>query len=177
VVAFSNSTSTDKNQMICIDLRIAALTLSLMLSAVSHAAIQSAATPQPNADASPKPAKLTSLPNPDASGIYHVGDGVTPPKLIYHGNPEFSKMARKRKISANVLIKVIVDTNGTVREANITRSAAERYTTIKDREAALSLDQNALKVVKQYRFEPASFQGQLVPIELNIEVNYKIYPS
>ena len=30
-------------------------------------------------------------PNPDASGKYHIGDGVTPPVLVHSVEPEFAK--------------------------------------------------------------------------------------
>ena len=39
-------------------------------------------------------------PQPDAQGIYHVGDGVSAPKLIFQVEPGISQAARKRKISA-----------------------------------------------------------------------------
>jgi hypothetical protein len=59
---------------------------------------QQASSPQaatheqvPSKPASPRP-------NPDASGKYHVGDGVTAPKLIYSVEPEFSENCARGKL-------------------------------------------------------------------------------
>jgi len=45
----------------------------------------------------------------------------------------------------------------------------------KQRPIALAHDENAIKAVKEYRFEPAEFQGKPVPVETTVEINYRIY--
>jgi periplasmic protein TonB len=40
---------------------------------------------------------------------------------------------------------------------------------------ALGLDENAIKAVKEYSFEPAEFQGKPVPVETTVEIDYRIY--
>ena len=37
------------------------------------------------------------------------------------------------------------------------------------------LDEKAIEAVRQYKFKPAMLQGKPVPVEVNIEVNFKIY--
>jgi hypothetical protein len=125
---------------------------------------------KPDAQANPKP----SLPNPDFFGIYHAGDGVTPPKLIFSVEPEFSEKARKRKIGGNCLVSLIVAIDGTATDIHVVRSIAGSLSK-KDRDAALSLDQNAVKAVTQYRFTPATYRGTPVPYRLNDEVNFQIF--
>src|SRR5262249_21555040 len=41
-------------------------------------------------------------------GIYHVGDGVSPPRPIYAPEPEFSEEARKAKYQGVVVVNIIV---------------------------------------------------------------------
>jgi len=113
-------------------------------------------------------------PNPDSFGIYHAGAGVTPPKIIFTVEPEFSEKARKKKISGNCVVSLIVATNGTATDIHVVRSIADTVP-IKQHEAALELDQNAVKVVSQYRFTPATYRGTPVPYRLNVEVNYQIF--
>jgi outer membrane biosynthesis protein TonB len=132
-----------------------------------------AQTTPPNPQ-SPPPAGAPR-PNPDAAGIYHGGDGVTPSKLIYSVEPEFSDSARKRKITGICKVLLIVNSDGTVREAHVTTSIADSYVNKKDRAAALSLDENCIKTVKQYKFEPAIFQGKPVPVELHVEIGFMAY--
>jgi len=37
------------------------------------------------------------------------------------------------------------------------------------------LDEKAIEAVKQYRFKPAMYDGHPVPVELNIEVSFKLF--
>ena len=85
-----------------------------------------------------------SAPNPDSSGIYHAGDGVIAPKLIYSVEPEFSEKARKKKIGGDCLVSLIVRADGTTTDVHVAKSIAETVPK-KVREAALDLDQNAVK--------------------------------
>jgi outer membrane biosynthesis protein TonB len=125
-------------------------------------------------DNSAKP--LPSRPNPDASGIYHVGDGVTAPILVYSVEPQFSAKARKLKIAGcSAVFEFIVETNGHVHDVHLFRSCAEDFKDKKDREAAQTLDPEAQKAVSQYRFEPAKFQGHPVPVKLKVEVNFQTF--
>jgi TonB family protein len=39
----------------------------------------------------------------------------------------------------------------------------------------MGLDEKALEAVRQYKFKPAVFNGKPVPVEINIEVNFRIY--
>ena len=115
-----------------------------------------------------------SGPNPDSFGICHAGDGVVAPKLIYTVGPEFSENARKKKIGGDCLVSLIVRTDGTTTDVHVAESIAETVPK-KARDAALGLDQNAVKVVEQYRFTPATYRGTPVPYRLNVEVNYQIW--
>jgi TonB family protein len=119
-------------------------------------------------------ADIKSAPNPDSFGIYHAGDGVIAPKLIYTVEPEFSEKARKKKIGGDCLVSLIVRTDGTTTDVHVAKSIAETAPK-KARDAALGLDQNAVKVVEQYRFTPATYRGTPVPYRLNVEVNYQIW--
>ena len=150
----------------------------LICFALSGTAISSGEDQKPatvDVSKEPEQTKPAPRPNPNADGIYHPGDGVTVPKLIYSVEPEFSEKARKRKIAGNIGVQLIVDTDGHVRDVHMIKSCAENITNKKDHEAALQLDQKALEAARQYHFEPATFQGKPVPVELNVEVNFQIY--
>jgi len=43
------------------------------------------------------------------------------------------------------------------------------------RPLGMGLDEKAIEAVRQYKFRPAMFQGHPVPVEVNIEVNFRIY--
>jgi TonB family protein len=122
---------------------------------------------QPAASSAPRP-------NPDPSGKYHVGDGVTPSQLIYSVEPEFSEKARKKHIWGSCTVSIIVGTDGIPVDVRITKSVADGVEE-KLRAAAHTLDENCVRTVEQYRFKPATYRGKPVPVGLTIEVEYHIF--
>lgn len=111
----------------------------------------------------------------DADGVYHVGNGVTPPILVYSVDAEFSDAARHRKMEATVEVALTVLLDGGVADVRVKRSAAENFTKPKDRKAAATLDPKALDAVRQFRFKPARYEGKPVPVAISVEVNFHIY--
>jgi protein TonB len=41
----------------------------------------------------------------------------------------------------------------------------------------MGLDENAMEALKNWRFEPATRNGQPVAVEMNIEVSFNLYAS
>lgn len=153
---------------------IAVLVLPTVILANPHPAGKQQETTPALSSATPQ-AKTTSRPNPDASGIYHVGDGVTAPKLIYSIEPEFSEKARKAKLVGATRLILIVEADGHVRDIRVLQSAADAFKNKKDREAAQTLDPQAIKAASQYRFEPAQYKGKPVPVELSIIISFEVF--
>jgi TonB family protein len=127
-------------------------------------AMQTGAAPQP----------VSPRPNPDASGKYHVGDGVTAPKLLFAPDPEFTDEARHKRVQGTVVIALTVDTAGNPQDVRVARSLAEDVSE-KYKQIAVGLDEKAVGVVKQYRFKPGQFQGKPVPVEIEQTVNFRIW--
>jgi TonB family protein len=96
-------------------------------------------------------------------GVYKVGGGVKPPKLIYGPNPEYSEEARRAKVQGVVVLWLIVDSQGTTQDVRVSRSLGK------------GLDEQAVKAVRSWRFEPATLNGQPVPVQINAEVSFKIH--
>jgi hypothetical protein len=117
---------------------------------------------------------VSPRPNPDASGKYHVGDGVTTPKITYMVEPEFSDKLRKKKISASCVVGLTVDADGNPKDVHVVSSIPS----LDDKRlhaVAIELQDSCIKPVKQYRFEPGLFQGKPVPVEINVEINFQIF--
>jgi outer membrane biosynthesis protein TonB len=110
--------------------------------------------------------------NPDANGNYHVGDGVSLPKILYAPPPETTKEARQKHIRGTVVIWAIVADDGTPRDVHVARSIGEDLSP-QDKYLAGSLNGNAVKCVQQYRYEPAKFKGKPVAVQIQIKVSYK----
>ena len=110
----------------------------------------------------------------DAPGIYTVGNGVSAPRVVFAPEPEFSEEARKHKISGDVIVSFVVGLDGKPSDVRVTKSLADGVAP-KLKKAALSLDQKAVEAVRQYRFEPAIFEGHPVPVRTTASVNFQIF--
>jgi TonB family protein len=96
-------------------------------------------------------------------GIYHVGGGVSNPTLIYAPDPEFSDEARRAKYQGVCIVGLIVDAGGNPQKVHIVRPLG------------MGLDEKAMDAVRLYKFKPAQLKGKNVAVEVNIEVNFRIY--
>jgi TonB family protein len=97
------------------------------------------------------------------SQTYHVGGDVSAPKLIFAPDPEFTEKARKAKYQGVCVISLIVDAQGKPQRVQVVRHLG------------MGLDKKAVEAVKQYTFKPAMRFGEPVPVEVNIEVNFRFY--
>jgi protein TonB len=96
-------------------------------------------------------------------GPYRVGGGVSAPRAVYAPDPEYSEEARKAKYQGTVVLWIVVGPDGRVHDMRVSRALG------------LGLDEKALEAVKQWRFEPARKDGQAVAVQVNIEVNFRLY--
>ena len=136
---------------------------------------QPAAAASPSTASPDQAARLgPTCPNPDASGNYHVGCGVTPPKLLNQSQPRFPEIARQQNISGYVILSLLVDTQGNPENVRVTKSIADTAAKYQ-REAALALDQAAIDAVKSYKFKPAMKDGKPVPITLKVSIGFEAY--
>jgi|HubBroStandDraft_1064217.scaffolds.fasta_scaffold528243_2 TonB family protein len=117
---------------------------------------------------------VSPKPNPDASGKYHVGDGVSAPKLLFAVDPEFTDQARHKRVAGTVVVALTVDTAGNPQDVRVARSMSQDVDK-KYKQIALGLDDNAVAAVKQYRYQAAQFQGKPVPVEVEVKVNFRIW--
>jgi TonB family protein len=98
-----------------------------------------------------------------APRIYHIGGDVSAPELMFSPNPEFSEEAKRAKYQGICIVSLIVDAQGNPQRVQVVRHLG------------MGLDQKAVDAVKQYRFKPAMRHGKPVAVEVNIEVNFRLY--
>ncbi len=96
-------------------------------------------------------------------GPYRVGGGVSAPRAIFSPEPEYSEEARKAKFQGTVVLSVVVGPDGRTHDIRVRRSLG------------LGLDEKAVETVRTWRFEPARKDGQPVPVQISIEVNFRLY--
>jgi periplasmic protein TonB len=96
-------------------------------------------------------------------GAYRVGGGVSAPKALFAPDPEYSEEARKSKYQGTVVLWVVVGPDGRCHEMRVQRSLG------------MGLDEKAMEAVRQWKFEPARKDGQPVAVQINVEVNFRLY--
>jgi TonB family protein len=106
--------------------------------------------------------QTTPAPAPDQPGLQRIGNGVRAPKLLHKVEPSYSDLARAAKWQGTTILNVVVGTDGTAQSIHVKRALG------------LGLDDNAIAAVKQWRFEPATRDGQPVPVMATIEVNFRL---
>lgn len=96
-------------------------------------------------------------------GVYSVGGNVTAPVAIYDPDPPYSEEARKAKYSGTVVLSLIVDAQGNVREVQVAKPLG------------LGLDENAVATVKTWKFKPAQRNGAPVAVRMLAEVTFRLF--
>jgi protein TonB len=127
----------------------------------------------PQAAAStPQPATKPPCRNPDTSGKYHIGCGVTPPVVLLQSEPEYPKEAAARKLTASgVVLSLTVTADGHPVDIHVKESMVPRVPPA-DRAAQQLLEDKLVESVRHYKFKPALFQGKGVPVEMNVETSF-----
>lgn len=95
-------------------------------------------------------------------GAFRIGGGVSAPVLVYKVEPEYSEDARKAKFQGTVILAIVVGMDG--RASNITVV----------RPLGMGLDEKAIEAVQKWRFRPGVKDGRSVPVQANVEVNFRL---
>jgi len=114
----------------------------------------------------PAGAQSTATPpadNTPATATQKIGNGVSAPKLIYGPPASYTPEARRVQFNGDVLIRCTVDTDGSVRDAEVVQ------------DPGLGLAESALTTVKTYRFQPAMKDGKPVPVQITVQVGFTIH--
>ena len=95
-------------------------------------------------------------------GVFRVGGSVSAPEIVFKVDPEYSEQARKAKYQGTVVLRCIVQKDGTVRDIKIMQSLG------------LGLDEKAVDAVKQWKFRPGMRRGEAVDVTADIEVTFRL---
>ena len=88
---------------------------------------------------------------------------MIPPKVLYSPEPEFSNAARSIRYQGVVTLGVVVDKDGTTKKIRILSPLGA------------GLDAKAVEAVKTWKFQPAYKDGNPVPFEIAVEVNFNLF--
>jgi hypothetical protein len=106
------------------------------------------------------PGQKASPPAP-ADRTYHPGGGVRNPILKYAPDDLLQREVNLLHVTGVSVIGLIVDENGMPQKVHVVRPLG------------MGSDEYAVAEVLQYRFTPAIYRSKAVPVEINIEVNFR----
>ncbi len=97
-------------------------------------------------------------------GVYHVGNGVESPVLVYQVRPNYTADAMRAKVQGVVVVDCVVLPDGTVSSVAVAKSL----------DSVFGLDQEAVKAAKQWKFKPGLRFGQPVAVQIRIELSFTL---
>lgn len=95
-------------------------------------------------------------------GPYRPGAGITPPELLTEVKPEYSQEARKRGVEGDVVLEIVVRSDGSVGNVKVLQGLGS------------GLDQRATDAVRRWRFAPARRYGTPVDVVVEVAVEFKL---
>lgn len=98
----------------------------------------------------------------NSGAVYRVGGNVSAPKAIHAPDPEYSPEARQAHLQGKVVLWLVVGEDGKPRSIRVVRRIG------------YGLDERAVAAVNTWTFQPAKRDGQPVPVQINVEVNFKL---
>jgi TonB family protein len=95
-------------------------------------------------------------------GPYRPGAGITPPTLEREIKPVYSDEGRRRGVEGDVVMEVVVQSNGRVGNIRVLRGLGS------------GLDQRAADAVRQWTFSPARRYGTPVDVLVEVAVEFRL---
>ncbi len=99
---------------------------------------------------------------PAADTVFHPGAEVKPAVVVSRVEPQYPRGALQIHMAGIVVVKCIVDKNGSVRDAEVVTSSFAAF------------NEPALNALQQWRFTPGSFRGK--PVDTWFELTIRFQP-
>jgi protein TonB len=97
-------------------------------------------------------------------GINGGGAKLIMPTVVRSVKPEYTTEAMRARVQGVVIVRAIVQPDGTVRDVEVVRSL----------DPVFGLDQAAVRAAARWRFRPALMAGQPVPLAVTIELVFSL---
>ena len=83
------------------------------------------------------------------------------PRKISDVKPQYTPLARSTRIEGRVVLLAVIDTDGRIRNVRALQGLP-------------GLTAEAIKAVRQWRYEPATLNGTPVPVFFNLTINFTL---
>ncbi len=122
--------------------------------------------PEPEIDLPMSPDIVFDIPEAppvaEPEGPIYVGGDVKPPTKLQAPQPQYTEIARKARVQGVVIVQAIIDKQGNVTNVKVLKGLS------------MGLDDEAVKAIKKWKFEPATLNGKPVDVFYNLTVNFQL---
>src|SRR5271168_2048980 len=91
-----------------------------------------------------------------------TGPCATAPHAVSKTNPTYPEKARQKRKQGTVTLVLIVTKDGSTTDVHVENSVDK------------DIDQAAIDAVSQWKFEPGTYQGNPVDVEVAVQVNFRL---
>jgi TonB family protein len=88
---------------------------------------------------------------------------TVPPRAVYAPSPDYSDKGRKAKVEGTVTLRITVSKDGEAQDITV------------EKKLGYGLDEEAVKVVKKWKFQAASRDGVPMDQRIVVQVNFRLY--
>ncbi len=100
---------------------------------------------------------------PSVASPCRVGGDVKPPRPASTPDPTYDELAKQNKYQGTTVLWLVVDESGKPQRIQIVRPIG------------FGLDDQAVETVSNWKFQPATRDGNPVPVQINVEVNFRLH--
>jgi TonB family protein len=109
-----------------------------------------------------KAGKEITAPAEDDAPAVRMGAGVTPPRVVFRVEPQYTPEAREAKQAGTVVVTATIHQDGSLTVSSVVRGLEN------------GLTEKAIEALESWKFQPGMKDGKPVPVMLNIEVNFNL---
>jgi TonB family protein len=96
--------------------------------------------------------------------VYEVGGGVTAPVPVATPRPQYTEAARHAKIQGTVRVRCVIRLDGLCSDVTVVRSLDRTF----------GLDDEAVRTIREWRFQPARLQGTPVATRVMFDLGFHL---
>lgn len=96
------------------------------------------------------------------AGILEVGGEVSAPVKVHAPEPTYTEEARAARVMGVVILRTVVNADGTVRDVEVLKGLP------------LGMTESAVETVREWRFRPATRNGEPVPVFYNLTISFSL---
>ncbi len=101
-------------------------------------------------------------PAPGLPGIHEIRGDIVPPRKIFAPQPGYTEEARQARVQGVVIMQAVIDVLGNVTDVRVMKGLPS------------GLADRAVETVLSWRFDPATLEGEPVPVYYNFTVNFTL---